>query len=326
MLAAGLSSRAVFLVLAVCLIGSSPTYSQSSTITNDFTGFKPASNRTRSGAWLAKCSVPSTRGLAGSFISDEAAWPTRANSVPADSNFAPTPDLPCVGQGFATGPRAVTRVEDPCRDGAARASGVPRTFGCNVSEDSEDSIPAELASLGKPGMKIARAREEVLKILRFQNGCTEWYETKDRNPAETFQSVNFLLDSHGEQHIFASIEDQSTVLMREPYVARATQDAGAHTAITINVNGALYRSQGQVQKTAREGGPVLSGCARLLTVGSYTGDTLPAQMVTLLHEFGHIIGLLPEDADNLDGESVRNTDEVLRHCRAEILAQAKQSR
>jgi len=34
-------------------------------------------------------------------------------------------------------------------------------------------------------------------------------------------------------------------------------------------------------------------------------------MVTLLHEFGHIIDLLPEDARNLDGKSVKNTDAVL---------------
>ncbi|HEY2544663.1 MAG TPA: hypothetical protein VGI46_01215, partial [Candidatus Acidoferrum sp.] len=255
--------------------------------------------------------------------SDEAEWLTRANSIPSDSNFAATTDLPCAEQPFSTGPRAVIRVEDPCRDGAREVPGAPPASGCNVSEDI---VPAELASLGKPGVKIARAREEVLKILRSANTCAEWYETKDRNAVETFQSVNYLLDPHGEQDIFASIEDPSTIVMRQPYVARAIQDGGAHSTITINANGAFYRPQGQVQKTGREGGPARSGGSHLLTVGSYTGDTLPAQMVTLLHEFGHIINLLPEDADNLDSKSMRNTDEVLRHCRAEILARAKQAR
>jgi len=48
-------------------------------------------------------------------------------------------------------------------------------------------------------------------------------------------------------------------------------------------------------------------------------------MITLLHEFGHIIDLLPQDADNLDGQSVRNTDEVMRHCRPEVEARSKQA-
>jgi hypothetical protein len=113
---------------------------------------------------------------------------------------------------------------------------------------------------------------------------------------------------------------------RQPYVARATQDGGAHTAITINAYGAFYRTQGNVIKLAPEGGPFEADGTRLLTVGSYQGDTLPAQMVTLLHEFGHIIDLLPEDADNLDGKSVRNTDEVLRHCRAEVQARTQQAK
>jgi len=49
-------------------------------------------------------------------------------------------------------------------------------------------------------------------------------------------------------------------------------------------------------------------------------------MVTLLHELGHIINLLPEDADDLDGKSLRNTSEVLRHCRTEIEARAFQAK
>jgi len=64
-------------------------------------------------------------------------------------------------------------------------------------------------------------------------------------------------------------------------VASATQDGGAYTAITINAHGAFYRPQGNVSKVFQEGGPVHSDGARLLTVGSYRGDTLPAQMVTL---------------------------------------------
>ena len=93
--------------------------------------------------------------------------------------------------------------------------------------------------------------------------------------------------------------------------------------LAINAHGAFYRAQGNAVKVIPEGGPVHVDGTRMLTVGAYRGDTLPAQMVTLLHEFGHIIDLLPEDADNLDGKSVRNTDEVLRHCRAAVEARSQ---
>jgi len=42
-----------------------------------------------------------------------------------------------------------------------------------------------------------------------------------------------------------------------------------------------------------------------------------AQILVLLHEFGHVLDLLPADENNVDGKSVQNTNEVLRYCRAE---------
>jgi hypothetical protein len=182
---------------------------------------------------------------------------------------------------------------------------------------------AKLSALGKAGVKLARAREEVLEILRSENVCTEWYLSKDSKPADTFQSLDFMLDQRGPTDVFESSVAASMVISRQPYVARATQDGGAHTAITINAHGAFYRPQGNAVKAISEGGPVHVDGTRMLTVGVYRGDTLPAQMVTLLHEFGHIIDLLPEDADNLDGKSVRNTDEVLRHCRGQVEARSQ---
>jgi hypothetical protein len=165
-----------------------------------------------------------------------------------------------------------------------------------------------------------------LAILRSNNACTEWFASKDATPAATFQSLSFVLDKYGPQNIFELAQAESLLLWKQPYVASATQDGGPHTAITINAHGAFYRPQGNVLKVVQEGGPVHADGARLLTVGSYRGDTLPAQMVTLLHEFGHIIDLLPEDMDNLDGKSVKNTDAVLRHCREEVETRALQAK
>jgi hypothetical protein len=304
MLAARSSSRAIFLVLAVCLIGSVSTYSQSSTF---FKTSKSPSRRSSSRAWLATCEVSSMETLAGARFSEGSEWPSVGNAMPGDLNVPTARDARCTESAFSA---------------PSRAPDVPRAFACN---DSEETVLAELSGLGKAGVKIARAREEVLDILRSGNACAEWFRTKDASPAKTFQSLSFRVDKRGPQDIFESQQPESIRLWRQPYVASTTQDGGAYTAITINAYGAFYRQQGTVLKTGPEGGPVHTDGTHLLTVGSYDGDTLPAQMITLLHELGHIVDLLPEDADNLDGKSVRNTNEVLRHCRPEVEARTKQS-
>jgi hypothetical protein len=321
MLATGKSLR-TFLVLAICFIGSIPTYSQSSTFLNIS---KSPSNRTSSGGWLAKCQAISTNAFAGGRYSEETEWPAIANGIAVDRNAAVALDKVCLEAARSAPPWA--SADNPCRQdviGVSGASGVPRAVPRAVlCNETTDTIPAELSAFGKAGVKIARAREEVLEILRSENACTDWFASKDASPANTFQSLNFLLDQRGPLDVIESNQPESIVIFRQPYVARATQDGGAHTAITINAHGAFYRPQGKVLKTVPEGGPVHTDGTRMLTVGSYRGDTLPAQMVTLLHEFGHIIDLLPEDADNLDGKSVRNTNEVLRHCRAEVEARSQ---
>ena len=319
MFAAGTISRVSFLILVGCFMGSRTAYPQSGASFNDS---KTISSRTRSAGWLAKCASVPTHKVPLARFSEGDEWPPIANTMAADSISANFTDSVCPEPAFAATPLPLPK-ENPCRSNATRISGAPYASPCTLLADT---VPAELSALGKPGGKIARAREEVLDILRSENACTEWFATKDRTPAETFRSLSFLLDPRGPQDIFASMIDQSVLMMRQPYVARATQDGGAYTAIVINANGAFYRAQGQIQKTAPEGGPLQLAGTHLLTVGSYRGDTLSAQVVTLLHEFGHIIDLLPEDADNLDGKSVRNTDEVLRHCRGEIEARTKQPR
>ncbi|MGA7275356.1 MAG: hypothetical protein WBX14_10980, partial [Candidatus Udaeobacter sp.] len=129
----------------------------------------------------------------------------------------------------------------------------PHAFPC---VEPDDIVPGELSALGKAGLKIARARKEVLEILRSQNACADWFEAKEAIAAATFQSLSFALDLHGPEDIFESMNRESLVVRRQPYVARAIQDGGAHTTITINVNGAFYRPQGNVLRILPEGGPV----------------------------------------------------------------------
>jgi hypothetical protein len=318
MLATGKSLRTVFLVQAICLTGTTSTYPQSPAFLN---ASKSPSNRTSSGAWLAKCEVVSANGFAGGRFGDGSGWPAVANDAPGDFTASSAPEAFCVEAALRDTPRA--SADHPCPGSvvdAPRAPGSSRNAACN---DSGDPVLAELSALGKAGVKLARAREEVLEILRSENACSEWFRSKDAKPANTFQSLNFLLDQHGPTNVFESKVDASIVMVRQPYVAMATQDGGAYTAITVNAHGAFYQPQGNALKVLPEGGPRRADGIRVLTVGGYRGDTLPAQLVTLLHEFGHIIDLLPEDADNLDGKSVRNTDEVLRHCRGEVEARSQ---
>jgi hypothetical protein len=320
MLATGKSLRTLFLVLAICLMGATSAYSQSPTF---FNASRSPSNRTGSGAWLTKCEAVSANRFTGGGYRDGTAWPAVGNAVPGDFSIPSSPEAFCVESARDT-PRA--SADNPCPESVVGASGVPDGLRNPACNDSGDPVLAELSALGKAGVKLARAREEVLEILRSENACTEWFLSKDAKPADTFQSVNFLLDQRGPTIVFESKVAASLFIFRQPYVARATQDGGAHTAITINAHGAFYRTQGNALKVVPEGGPALPAGTRLLTVGAYRGDTLPAQMVTLLHEFGHIIDLLPADADNLDGKSVRNTDEVLRHCRGEVEARSQRAK
>jgi len=60
----------------------------------------------------------------------------------------------------------------------------------------------------------------------------------------------------------------------------------------------------------------------MLRVGPYTGNSLHAQVLALLHEFGHLVDLLPADGGDEEAKSMQNTAEVLRFCRAEIESKA----
>jgi hypothetical protein len=320
MLAARTNSP-VFLVLALCLICSTPAFSQSPTF---LYASRSPNGGVSSGAWLGKCQTSSVDAPLRGPFGNETEWPGLETAIPLDSSVLMARAALCEEPALARASRPST--DDPCAAKVTKIPAVPGVFPAPPCQASDDAVAAGLSALGKAGAKIARARREVLNILSSGNACAEWFLTKDSDPAETFRSLSFLLDRRGPQEVLELDQPASIHVWHQPYVARAIQDGGARTAITINAYGAFYRPQGNVLRTFSEGGPLRAGGTRLLTVGSFQGDTLPAQMVTLLHEFGHIIDLLPEDADNLDGKSVRNTDEVLRHCRAEVQARAQRAK
>jgi hypothetical protein len=194
--------------------------------------------------------------------------------------------------------------------------------GC---DGAKDLVQAKLEAMGKAGQKISRAREKVLEILGTENACSAWFREKDANPAATFQTLRFELDLHGEKFIRESRDVGALNLFRSPYVAKVMQGDGAYGTITINTKGAFFSAASQVLEVNKEGGPTSMRGTQLLYVGPYGGDTLSAQVVALLHEFGHVIDLLPTDEDNRDGKSVQNTHEVLRYCSVELNSLSKRS-
>ena len=195
----------------------------------------------------------------------------------------------------------------------------PAQPGCNPPRDLAQE---HLASMGKPGQKILRAREKVLEILQTESACSAWFREKDTNPADTFRTLNFEVDRHGEELILESKEPGDVTLFRNPYVAKVFQGDGRYATITIDAKGAFFSPIANVLEVWKDG-PVTNRRPRLTDVGPYAGDTMHAQVLVLLHEFGHVLDILPTDENDVDGKSVQNTNEVLRFCRREVESKNK---
>jgi hypothetical protein len=193
------------------------------------------------------------------------------------------------------------------------------------ARDSVQPVANEFLGMGVAGFAIAAIRQQVILILRENNSCSAWYAQAEPNPSEKFSSLHFRIDSEGEDTSFSDYNSFGQYY-REPYVARAQQEVGAGSTITLNAHGAFFQWQAPA-KLRWGAGPVLQQSPRPLRVGIYSGNSLNGQVTTLLHEFGHIVGLLPIDSGEANSAvvSTRNTDIVLHHCRKQIEASANRT-
>ena len=191
----------------------------------------------------------------------------------------------------------------------------PGASGCKPLRDRAYD---QLSASGKKGLKILQARDRVLEILQSNNACTQWYRTKDDDPAATFRTLSFAVDYKGEEFVVEVIESGTLTTFRNPYVASVIQGSGSYSTVTLNANGAFFFAMGTLVNQSKDGGPFVHRGVRVMQVGPYFGNTLQAQVLTLLHEFGHLLDLLPVDQGDRDGQSVRNSMEVLRYCRPEV--------
>ena len=194
------------------------------------------------------------------------------------------------------------------------------------SQAGVDPVGSHLLAMGKPGASIAVAREKVLAILQSENSCSAWFREADPNAAEIFSSLEFALDRDGPGSISGLMSNSGGMLFKQPYSARVREYAGRHAVITLNANGPFFRDASPVLRQRGIGSSLAPSGWAVLKVGTYEGNTLRAQMTTLLHELGHVVGRLPEDFDELSGQSSRNTAQVLRFCRAEIKRSTRKGR
>ena len=189
----------------------------------------------------------------------------------------------------------------------------------------DDRISAELASMGTRGTTIARARERTMIILRADSGCAEWFEDSTPDAADVFESLHYQLvegtaESASTVHLRVGLNAE---LWKNPWAAMSFENGGKNSTIRLNTHGGFFKGVSPVIGMDPQRWLQPGSAHRVLRVASYSGDTLQAQVTTLLHELGHIIGRIPEDSDSWDGRSGENTTEVLRHCKDEIRMIAK---
>jgi hypothetical protein len=292
---------------AVCILGFSLTfskalYAQGLLASPDPEAGSSSTNSLNVPAQPARCD---SEPVGAAFRVSPAKAPSDGRSASASDSASPAP---CISQLPASAMKKVCALRG-LTDG-----------GCSALEDPPG---VRLLALGKPGSTIARARAMVLGILQSENACSAWYREKDPDPAGTFQTLEFDVDTRGPSYIVESDFNPSLGLYWHPYVAMSAENAGPGATIKLNANGAFFHSDAAVRRSSREGGPTRAGGIRELKIDSYVGDTLPAQITALLHELGHITGRIPPDPDKTDGMSGRNTAEVLRNCRAEVESAAQ---
>ena len=200
----------------------------------------------------------------------------------------------------------------------AYSSGV--SFAQSRMLATDDPILAQLLTKGKPGLAVAQARSNVIEILQSKNSCSAWFQASDPTAASTFASLKFIIETNGPKEVLGLRSGSGEMLLKHPYAAKTLENS---SFVVLNANGAFFVRAAPVFQQDKQGGFYRLSGSRDLLAGSYRGNTRAAQITILLHELGHVIGRLPDDSDELSGQSERNTAEVLRFCHNQIKAAAE---
>ena len=131
-------------------------------------------------------------------------------------------------------------------------------------------------------------------------------------------SLHYAIEEGRPFHASRMADGRGGYRFKQPWVARTNESAGRNSLIEFNANGAFFNPMSALMDVGPTGGFLRVAGFQRLTVGSFKGNTTEAQITTMLHELGHIVGRIPMDGDSWDGQSSRNTEEVLRYCGEEI--------
>ncbi|HEX8763596.1 MAG TPA: hypothetical protein VF740_00480, partial [Candidatus Acidoferrum sp.] len=116
----------------------------------------------------------------------------------------------------------------------------PATQSTHPCSASSDIVRDALNTMGKQGQSILRARDKVLGILQAENACSDWFRSKDPNPAATFRTLAFALDRDSDIYVRTMPVSGGVQLVRNPYVAKVLQGEGPSATVTINLYGAFF--------------------------------------------------------------------------------------
>jgi hypothetical protein len=222
--------------------------------------------------------------------------------------------------------RAADHSDKLCTELAFDRSATALPWHADVREkENEDPVLEELKAMGEQGLIIMRAREEVVEILEGHNRCAAWFEQAKPDAVRKFRSLRYTIDESDPQYTLKIQNAEGRWLYQQPYVASSIEDASAGSTITINGKGAFFQLRAGVRIVPRNGGPGGLSTSQLLHIDFYVGGRVGAQVAALLHEFSHVVGLLPPDGGSVFGRelSTQNTQTVLRHCRAQVEAAEK---
>jgi hypothetical protein len=194
-----------------------------------------------------------------------------------------------------------------------------------ASDRIADPTGDELQTFGGDGSIIEQARVDVMSILTEENSCSAWFRSAEPEAAEKFRSLRFALDESANGEIKRLDAWQTPSTYFQPYVAHTGQNVGWGSTITINAKGAFFKDWAPVRVMVNDADQGYVKAFRQLAVGSFGGATREARILTLLHELGHILDMLPIDSGVPSGPqlSTQNTGLVLQHCGAQIRHLAK---
>jgi len=186
---------------------------------------------------------------------------------------------------------------------------------------AENGEAAKQRKATKNEAALEHARERVFVILSEENGCSAWFRETDPDAAAVFSSLRIGIAEKNHEFVLHMVDAKGTHTYKHPWGARSNQLAGPGSIVEVNPQGPFFMSSLPVIEAGPTGQSLHYARYRYLTVGGFHGDSPQAQMTILLHELAHVIGRIPEDDDSWDGRSTRNTEEVLRNCRGEIVDQ-----